>query len=104
MRSFVKILILLLFITAQIPSVSARQSKTRCEPQKVRVGNVFYTRFSLFYEYGLHNTTNYRRGTFVPVNTPVTFQGKEGNNLFVTLPDGEKISIYNGASGFQYKR
>lgn len=32
----------------------------------------YYTRYSLFEERGLHRTTNYRRGTLVPINTQVT--------------------------------
>jgi len=36
-------------------------------------GETYYTQFSLFHDNYIHETTNYRRTTLIPINTPVTF-------------------------------
>jgi hypothetical protein len=61
----------------------------------VTPGKTLYTQFSLFYEKNRHLTTNYRRGTLVPVNTAVEFVKAEGKNIEVVLPDGQKLKISN---------
>jgi hypothetical protein len=58
-------------------------------------GDKFYTQFSLFYEDNVHRTTNYRTGTFVPVNTEVTFVKANKKEIDVTLPDGADLRIVN---------
>jgi len=58
-------------------------------------GDKLYTQFSLFYEDKVHRTTNYRSGTFVPVNTEVTFVKASKKEITVTLPDGTSLKIEN---------
>lgn len=61
----------------------------------IKKGEVVYTQFSLFFEKGRHVTTNYRRGTLLPVNTPVTFVKASKNAITVTLADGRKVIVEN---------
>ena len=49
-------------------------------------GEKLYTQFSLFYEKDHHITTNYRKGTVVPVNTEVEFQKATKNRIVVKIP------------------
>jgi hypothetical protein len=58
-------------------------------------GDKLHTQFSLFYEKGVHRTTNYRVGTFVPINTEVTFVKANSDQIEVTLPDGTGLKIVN---------
>jgi predicted nucleotidyltransferase component of viral defense system len=58
-------------------------------------GDKLYTQFSLFYEKNVHRTTDYRTGTFVPINTEVTFIKANKNEIDVTLPDGTDLRIVN---------
>ena len=92
MQNFIKLLTLLFFVAA---SIIADQSTMQNELKKTRSGDVFYTRFNFYYEKGTHNTTNYLRGKFLPVNTPVTFIRYSGNSIYIRLPNDEKICLYN---------
>jgi hypothetical protein len=58
-------------------------------------GDKLYTQFSLFYEDKVHRTTNYRSGTFVPINTEVIFVKANKKEIDVTLPDGTGLKIEN---------
>ncbi|NLG04648.1 MAG: hypothetical protein GX567_12595 [Clostridia bacterium] len=93
MQNLTKLLTLLLFFITI--SVIADQPRKQNELKNTRSCDVFFTRFNLYYEYGKHNTTNYLRGMFLPVNTPVTFIRHSGNSIYIRLPNDEKICFYN---------
>jgi hypothetical protein len=76
-------------------STATGQSAPESELAEAKKGDVLYTRFSLFYENGRHLTTNYRRGTFLPVNTPVTFLKSSRNEIDMTLADGQELTLEN---------
>lgn len=61
---------------------------------EAKKGETFYTLFSFFYEKDHHYTTNYRKGTLIPINTPVTFL-KANRNAIKVLVGGKKIWIVN---------
>jgi hypothetical protein len=92
MQKLTKLLAVLFFTTV---SVIADEPKTQNELKNAKSGDIFYTRINLFYEYGKHNTTNYLRGKFLPVNTPVTLIKHFGNSIYIRLPSNEKIYLYN---------
>jgi hypothetical protein len=58
-------------------------------------GQTLYTQFSLYYERNCHLTTNYRRGTLVPINTAVKFVRADFQSIEVTLPNGQNLEIRN---------
>jgi hypothetical protein len=58
-------------------------------------GDKLYTQFSLFYEDNVHRTTNYRSGTFVPINTEVIFVKANKKEIDVTLPAGTNLKFVN---------
>ncbi len=58
-------------------------------------GDTFYTQFSLYYEKNCHQTTNYRKGVLVPINTAVKFIKISYRSIFVTLPNGQELEIRN---------
>lgn len=62
---------------------------------QIAKGQTLYTQFSLFYEKNTHLTTNYRRGTLVPINTAVKWVKPRKNSIVVTLPNGENLEILN---------
>jgi hypothetical protein len=64
---------------------------------KVPIGATIYTQFSMFYEHNTHKTTNYRKGTLVPVNTAVKFVKSDSYTISVKLPDGQDLTIDNVA-------
>jgi hypothetical protein len=65
-------------------------------------GEKLYTQFSLFYEKDHHITTNYRKGTLVPVNTEVEFVKATRKRITVEIPsynvtvDFENEEDYSG--------
>lgn len=58
-------------------------------------GQILYTKFTLYYEDLRHRTTNYRKGILVPVNTEVKYVKAKGQDIFVTLPNGQELKIEN---------
>jgi hypothetical protein len=58
-------------------------------------GEKLYTQFSLYYEKDHHITTNYRKGTLVPVNTEVEFVKATKKRITVKIPS------YNATVDFE---
>ncbi|HXF11282.1 MAG TPA: hypothetical protein VN625_10905 [Desulfuromonadaceae bacterium] len=77
--------------------LAAIVSSTAAETNLVSAvkGDKLYTQFSLFYEDKVHRTTNYRIGSFVPINTEVTFVKANKSEILVTLPGGTQLTIEN---------
>ncbi len=59
------------------------------------VGQPYYTRYCFKFERGVCKTTNYWRGTLVPVNTRVTLVAVEDKSLVLRLPSNQVIRIKN---------
>lgn len=85
----------LLCIIALVCSTASGQSVAESELADAKNGDVLYTRFSLYYENDRHVTTNYRRGQFLPVNTPVTFLKSSRNEIDVALQGGQELTLEN---------
>lgn len=64
------------------------------EPAPV-AGQQYYTRYCFMYEKGESPTTNYWRGTLVPINSPVTLVALGAKNLVLRLEGGENVKIEN---------
>jgi len=79
------------FVFATAQPVTAADTNTITAAK----GDKLFTRFALFYENNIHRTTNYRKGVFVPINTPVTFVKANKTEIDVTLPDGSNLEIEN---------
>ena len=88
-------LVTLLWITLLVPTVSGQNDIDAIK------GQTLYTQFSLFYEKNCHQTTNYRRGILLPVNTEVKFVKANKKSITITLPYGGDLTILNveGFSG-----
>jgi hypothetical protein len=96
MKCFSKLFVLALTIAggiflASAPQLIAADTNTIDSVK----GDKLYTQFSMFYEDNVHRTTNYRSGTFVPINTEVTFIKANKKEIDVTLPDGTALKIVN---------
>lgn len=77
------------------PAASKTESKPKNALEAAAKGDVFYTKFSLFYENNRHITTNYRRGILLPVNTEVTFQKATRDQIHILLHGTTKVVIEN---------
>lgn len=65
-------------------------------PVWIKAGNIYYTQVSLQYEKGRHLTTNYRKGTIVPINTQVQLQEITGSDIKLEiLPEHTPLRIEN---------
>ena len=60
----------------------------------ITVGNTYFTRCNFHYEKGRHLTTNYSRGTMVPINTEVKVLSMGGDTLMLEI-GGQVIKIDN---------
>lgn len=55
---------------------------------------IYYTQFSLFQEKDNYRTTNYRKGTLIPINTAVTLQSMGSDEAELRLVDsGRPLTI-----------
>jgi hypothetical protein len=67
-------------------------------PAKIEavVGKDYFTRFTFREEKNEHSTTNYSRGSLVPINTPVKLVSMSGNKLTLRRADtGQEIKVEN---------
>jgi hypothetical protein len=61
---------------------------------KPEVGKQYYTRYNFMYERGTHLTTNYWRGTLVPINSKVKLVSIDDDEMEIEV-DGETIEFDN---------
>ena len=60
------------------------------------MGKDYFTRYTLREEKNEHSTTNYARGSVVPINTPVKLISMSGNKLTLKrLDTGQEIKVEN---------
>lgn len=100
-KLFTKILFAIVWIGINSCCPSALFAKNFLDVAK---GETLYTQFSFFYEKKFtlkigdegnrHKTTNYRKGTLVPINTPVTFLKAKNDEIVVSIA-GKKVTIVN---------
>jgi len=57
------------------------------------VGESYFTRYNFWQERGVHVTTNYTRGAFVPINTRVKLVSLQQKKMLLGLPSGETVTI-----------
>ena len=66
---------------------------------KPEVGKTYFTRVSFFYEKGVHQATNFSRGTLWPINTEVrltSMSDKRGGRFTLErVANGESITVSN---------
>jgi len=58
-------------------------------------GRQYYTRCCFMYEKGVYETTNYWRGTLIPINTQVTLLSVGDENMLLRLGNGEVLKVVN---------
>lgn len=90
MRTFLRLLLPLLFI---FTSCRARHVPSPGSPGLQ--GQRLYTQQTFQYEKGRYRTTNYRKGTLVPVNTLVEVLEVGSGSAVLLLPDGERVVVEN---------
>jgi hypothetical protein len=76
-------------INDEFPEISIVPAEIQPE-----VGKDYFTRYNFYYEKGEHPTTNYSRGTMVPINTKVILKEKKRNTLHLEI-NGETVKIEN---------
>jgi hypothetical protein len=59
------------------------------------VGHEYYSRHCFMYEKGKSETTNYWRGTLVPINSKVTLISLDNKNMVLRLANGETVKVEN---------
>lgn len=58
--------------------------------------SVYYTRVGFYYDKGVHKTTNYLYGTWVPINTEVELLKKKRTYITIRIVGtGEEVKILN---------
>lgn len=70
-------------------------NKRKVQPPSIQpqIGESYFTRFNLWYEKATHKTTNYTRGTLLPVNTRVTLTSMGPKKMVITPESGESVTI-----------
>lgn len=85
----------MVFILFAIAGCGKRLSEATL-PIGIKTGNFYYTQVTLQYERGRHLTTNYRKGTLLPINTQVQLKEITGGDIRLEiLPAHAKLRIEN---------
>jgi hypothetical protein len=85
----------MVFILFTIAGCGKRLSEATL-PIGTKTGDIYYTQVTLQYEKGRHLTTNYRKGTLVPINTQVLLLEISGGDIRLEiLPSHSKLRIEN---------
>ena len=58
-------------------------------------GQEYFARHTFMYEKGVHNATNYWRGTLVPINTRVYLISIDAKSMLLRLDNGETVRVEN---------
>lgn len=65
-------------------------------PLDIKPGGFYYTQVTMQYEKGRHLTTNYRKGTLIPVNTQVRLEEITDDDIMMQImPDLTKLRVEN---------
>jgi hypothetical protein len=59
------------------------------------VGQQYYTRYCFMYDKGVFQTTNYWRGTLLPINSQVTLVALGGESMTLRLASGGTVKVEN---------
>lgn len=88
-------------LLAGINSVHAQGKIPSIAPPVIKpeVGKTYFTRVSFFYEKGVHQATNFSRGTLWPINTEVRLESvsdrRGGRFVLERVDTGEKVTVAN---------
>jgi hypothetical protein len=94
MRIVTRGLILFLVIFSLVSCKKALKSEEL--PAHIVLGGSYYTQFVIRYEKGTHLTTNFRRGTAIPVNTPVKLLNITSKTIEVEVDNSsQKLLVKN---------
>lgn len=67
-------------------------------PPGVQIGQVYYAQFSFFQEENHYHSTNYRKGSLIPINTAVALMSMKSDQTEVKLLEsGQPLRIENVA-------
>ncbi len=83
---------------AAAPATVIRPIKTvrrKVQPAAItpQAGASYFTRYNLWYERKKHSTTNYSRGTLLPVNSAVTLVDITDKKMLLELDSGETLTV-----------
>lgn len=63
--------VILVFMLISLTACQFSETKPEIMPAGIQLGDKYFTQVTIRYEKGQFRTTNYQRGTFLPVNTEV---------------------------------
>ena len=88
--------VMMLFILFSLTACQLTASKPVQLPENIQLGEKYYTQVTMYYEKGRYRTTNYRRGTFVEVNTEVELLEINPKSIKLRLlPGNQELLIVN---------
>lgn len=102
MRSISRIIVLLLAIGGSFTSAFAGGAEefvnTISKAEYPVAGQEYYARHCFMYEDGTHITTNYWRGTLVPINSKIKVEVLTSNKLLLRIVEtGESVEVDNAS-------
>ncbi len=87
---------LILFALAVLLLGCKKELKPSEPAADIQPSQIYYTQFSLFQEKDNFRTTNYRKGTLIPINTRVSLVSIDSDTAELRLVDsGQKLTIEN---------
>ena len=94
-RSFLIFFLILIPFVLTSCNKAGRITDQELLPENIKLHDNYFTQYVILYEKGRHRTTNYRKGTMVPVNTQVTLLNVGRKMIEVSLPSGQRLEIEN---------
>lgn len=96
-----RVMLLILIGLSSVLSGCSSQKPLSAAQSAARVAQpfqIYYTQFSLYQEQGIFRTTNYRKGTLIPINTAVSLLSLDTDRAVLgIMKSGEPLIIENVA-------
>ena len=93
-----QVAVLFCFLTSTMDSLAQKKGfyRKKSTPKLAQSGDTFFIQFSMFHEKNQHITTNYRRGSLIPINTKVHYVSEKKNTIYFKVHgDDRKIKVVN---------
>ena len=93
-----QVALLFCFLASTMDSLAQKKGfyRKKSTPKLAQSGDTFFIQFSMFHEKNQHITTNYRRGSLIPINTKVHYVSEKKNTIYFKVHgDDRKIKVVN---------
>lgn len=95
-------LLALIGLAFVLPGCSSQRELSPTQPSATvpQPLQIYYTQFSLYQEQGLFRTTNYRKGSLIPINTPVGLLSLDADEAVLGIMQSHETLIIENVANY----